>query len=212
MSLPLSIEHWNRIKHVDDRQTVTDAANALHCKEGELALLMFYCFHCRKWFRPSALFIADTIGVSKLHVYKLRNKLAEKTLIYLYPYLLAIDWERLRLFASMNPAKTKTKNYRIGPPPKVFWDNKEILELTYQPIPDLVRALHAMREVEYAAYLVALKRFYIEMEREADDIIRKDREEFLQKAFPEFFESAEYEDDSVDDDEPSIYDNSLLPF
>lgn len=78
--------------------------------KGEVALLKFYAQQT-SGFKPSAQYIANTIGLSRMQVFRLRDKLIEHGIAAKDDKRLFINWDRIKLFSTLDPMMTGKNPY-----------------------------------------------------------------------------------------------------
>ena len=107
---PLVLIHTYR-KNTDDRDHLCDMLKpVLRMSKGEVTLLKFYAKQTNG-FRPSAQYIANSINVSRMQVFRLRDKLIDHGLAAKDNKHLFINWDRIRLFSTLDPAMTGKNPY-----------------------------------------------------------------------------------------------------
>lgn len=70
-------------------------------RKNEADLLRFYALKCSNGFSPAAAFINKQIGLDPNVMRRTRDLLAEDGLIVVSKQSISVDWERIRLFASL---------------------------------------------------------------------------------------------------------------
>lgn len=95
-----------RTKEEDDRMELIQlCSSSLHFSKGEEKLLEYYA-NCKSGFRPSQELVANKIDVDRRHVAKLRARLVERGIALSQDNKVFIDWERIRLFSTLDPDMT----------------------------------------------------------------------------------------------------------
>lgn len=125
---PRIIHRYGRI--ADDRPALCRLCGAaLKMSKGELALLQFYA-SCQSGYTPSLQSIANKLRISRKGVQKCRNMLIKHGCIHLDCGNLYVDWHRIRLFSTLDPAMTN-KHAVVAP-------------AILRPLPSLTRFLEAV--------------------------------------------------------------------
>lgn len=162
---PMSVHHIN-FKRTDNFARLTvQAAASTHMSHGEAALLAFYG-SCSTGFAPSAKLIAERIGRNEIYVYQLRKALAAKGIIVVIDNKIYVDWKRIRLLASLDPAKTCKAQF-IRPQNTVVMDrivqaqriNNKFLEAWMMTLDQLIVYFGAMTNAEYNAWRSGYKKY-----------------------------------------------------
>lgn len=83
-------------------------ASALHMSKGELALLQFYS-ECQNGFRPAVKLIAEKTGMNRSQIFRCRTRLEEHGVVKVEDDVVLIDWNRVRLFSTLDPRMTHKK-------------------------------------------------------------------------------------------------------
>lgn len=110
MKVPPVVLHRNT-KETDNREElVTLCGKAMHLSKGAINLLYFYSSQT-SGFRPSLQLIQQDTCMSKMGVWKARTMLCENGICSLQDNKLVIDWERIRLFGTLDPKKTSKHAY-----------------------------------------------------------------------------------------------------
>lgn len=144
---PPKIKHVH-YRHSDSFEKIASlAAAALHMGKGERALLSFYAA-CSSGFRPSLQAIANATGQNRSQVWRNRNALIEHGIAAEQNDVLVIDWNRLRMFASLDPKMTSKRC--ICAPLDLDPTRLSICEFECAPMPDLLARLSSMTDKEYA--------------------------------------------------------------
>lgn len=161
MTKPLKIEHLSS-KATDSRESLVSlCASALHMSKGEERLLQFYARQ-QDGFTPAAKRIMDETGLSKPRVYADRNQLAAHGVAKIMNDMLYIDWERIRLFSTLDPRMT-SKHCYVAPVVTKKRDHKVTLgdefrhRLATCTIAELCELLSAMDSKTYQAAVRYLK-------------------------------------------------------
>lgn len=106
--IPPKIQHLHT-RSTDCRESLVSlCSSALHLCKGEEALLRFYAA-MSDGFRPAVKFVMRKTGLSRCYVFKLRNQLIEHGLIAVTDDAVYIDWNRVRLFSTLDPELTRGK-------------------------------------------------------------------------------------------------------
>ena len=87
--------------------------SSLHMSKGEVRLLCYYA-HQSSGFEPALQHIANKIGVSRFHVQRARAMLQRHGVIAVDDVRVYIDWERIRLFSTLDPDMTN-KHCTVAP-------------------------------------------------------------------------------------------------
>lgn len=157
MKHPVAIHHVNRIKHERYNSLVDKYAAALHVSHGEHRLLKFYAA-CASGYTPAEAVIMKATDLSAASIRRLRTALINHGVAYMVDNTFTIDWERIRLFASMDPRKTLGKRCFIAPINPVA--HKRLMELSTvdynfivsQPLDKIIQILSCMTEADYASF------------------------------------------------------------
>lgn len=164
MTKPLKIEHLSS-KATDSRESLVSlCASALHMSKGEERLLQFYARQ-QNGFTPAAKKIMDETGLSKPRVYADRNQLVTHGVAKIMDDVLYIDWERIRLFSTLDPRMT-SKHCRIAPVVAKKRDHKVTLgdefrhRLATCSIAELCELLSTMDDGLYRASIEYLKKLH----------------------------------------------------
>ena len=142
-----------RISHIGYRRDdcfadiANRAATALHMGKGERALLGFYAV-CSSGFRPSLQAIANVTGQDRSQVYRNRNALIKHGIVAERSDALIVDWNRLKLYASLDPRLTSKRS--ICAPLVRANARMSLLEFKSSPMTDLIPRLSVMTDSEYA--------------------------------------------------------------
>ena len=153
MIRPLRLRHLHTLRQDSRKSLVSSCSLALHMSKGEEKLLQYYAKQ-QDGFRPSLLHISNTIGVTTRQVKYLRIMLSKHGVIKVDTECVYIDWERIRLFSTLDPAMT-SKHCTIAPvriekfPHKVYVSRELRLRLRSLPVPELCDLFAAMNEEEY---------------------------------------------------------------
>lgn len=110
---PLVIKHINT-KSTDDRNFLIDECKkTLHMSKSEYLLIKYYSEQTNG-FRPSATHIANQLSISRRTVFYSRDMLEKHGIIGIEDGHLYIDWNRIRLFSTLDPTMTDN-NPTIAP-------------------------------------------------------------------------------------------------
>lgn len=144
---PLSIKHINT-KSTDDRKTLIDECKkTLHMSKSEHLLLEYYSEQSNG-FRPSATHIANQLSISRRTVFYSRDMLEKHGIIGIEDDYLYIDWERIRLFSTLDPSLTGN-NPTVKP---VISKEKFIVDydfLKYGPEQDVINWFASITEEQF---------------------------------------------------------------
>lgn len=111
--LPPQISH-RFISVLDNRSSLCSlCGQALHMSKGELALLLYYAA-CSDGFRPAVATVCKETGLSRAQVFNARIMLEKHGVIKCTENNLIIDWNRIRLFSTLDPLLTN-KHCTISP-------------------------------------------------------------------------------------------------
>lgn len=102
---PPRLSHRNSNVNDDKIELCFDCASRLRMSKGERSLLLYYAA-CSSGFRPSVQLIADRTDLNRSQVFRCRKKLEEHGVVKVLEDRVIIDWNRIRLFASLDPAMT----------------------------------------------------------------------------------------------------------
>lgn len=153
MIRPLRLRHLHTLRQDSRKSLVSSCSLALHMSKGEEKLLQYYAQQ-QDGFRPSLRRIADLISVTPRQVERLRLMLVQHGIAKLDSECVYIDWERIRLFSTLDPAMT-SKHCSVAPvriekcPHKVYVSRELRLRLRSLPVPELCDLFAAMNEEEY---------------------------------------------------------------
>lgn len=121
MLRPPCILHINA-KEDDDRMELIKLCSAsLHFSKGERKLMEYYS-SCSSGFRPSRQLTGEAINVSAQQVHKIRMSLCNKGIMRIENNRMYIDWERIRLFSTLDPRMTN--KHCVVAPVRVEHDNR----------------------------------------------------------------------------------------
>ena len=159
---PVAIVHYNYKRGDNFTQLVDRCSFAMHLAPAEHRLLRFYA-SCSSGFRPAGAVIAKALEVTEAYVYVARNALIKHGLAYMDGDSLHIDWERVKLFASLDPAKTSKRAFITPLNPHVTNRLEEIIKLDptwilEKSIDNVIADFAAMTEDEYKHVRRAIKR------------------------------------------------------
>lgn len=108
MNVPPMVLHLN-IKESDDKEElVALCGKAMHLSKGAINLLLFYSSQT-SGFRPSLNSIANEIKRDRRNVERARTQLVNNGICKLQKDKLFIDWNRVRLFSTLDPKLTSKK-------------------------------------------------------------------------------------------------------
>ena len=110
---PPKITHINA--HATDKrgELCSLCSSSLHMSKGESALLRYYAAQSNG-FKPALQHIANEIGITRFHVQRARAMLQKHGVICIADERVYIDWERIRLFSTLDPTMT-SKHCTIAP-------------------------------------------------------------------------------------------------
>lgn len=151
MKTPPMIVHIGYKKEDCLPEIARDCAKAIHMGKGEAALFSFYAAQSTA-FKPALNHVAEKTGQSRSQVARNRAALIEHGLAAEERGRLYIDWNRAKLYASLNPALT-SKRCRFAPM-TLPWKRRPLvtaLDLQTEPLDLLCGRLASMTEPEYAA-------------------------------------------------------------
>lgn len=98
----------------DERSSLCSlCGQALHMSKGEVALLRYYAA-CSDGFRPAVATVCKETGLSRAQVFNARIMLEHHGIIKYTANNLIIDWNRIRLFSTLDPLMTG-KHCTIAP-------------------------------------------------------------------------------------------------
>ncbi len=109
MLRPPCILHLHSNEADDRVELVSLCSSALHFSKGETKLLQFYS-NCKSGFRPAQSVVAKAISVDRRYVAKIRQRLVEKGVVLLQNNKLFLDWNRIRLFSTLDSSMTSKKD------------------------------------------------------------------------------------------------------
>lgn len=153
MIRPLRLRHLHTLRQDSRESLVSSCSLALHMSKGEEKLLQYYAQQ-QDGFAPAAKRITDETGLSRARVFAARNMLEGHGVIKMDSQCVWIDWERIRLFSTLDPAMT-SKHCTIKPVQvkkrdyKVYISRELRLRLKTLPVPELCDLLAAMNDQEY---------------------------------------------------------------
>lgn len=162
MLRPLRIVHLNK-NNEDSPALSAQAGEVLHMAHGEKTLLRFY-LEQSTGFAPSVCRIEKTTGMKKRNILYARQLLQEDGLILETDKYLYVDWNRVRLFASLDPTITpKQRAKRQIAPVRVrterTFSKETIVNTAYSmKIGDLSDWLSRLTEDEYESWVQGLKK------------------------------------------------------
>ena len=157
---PPAIHHINSIASDDRRSLASLCSQALHMGKGETAMLAYYATRS-EGFRPAAQTVCKETGLSRMQVFRMRDKLCEHGVALINSGSLILDWKRIRTFASLDaamtskrcvcaPVRAKKGHYTIYIP------NSVIVKLESCSVEQVVKILGAMTEQQFQA----IRRYY----------------------------------------------------
>lgn len=135
---------------------VCDVSRNMHLKPNHSALLEFYCAQ-RAGFRPAEAYIASRIGVTPRWTRKLRQQLADLGVIGVDAEGVYIDWNRLRIYATLDPKQTSRKAFALPIPTRAARTHDAVKYLTCG-IDKAVSILSSLSEDGYARLLFDVAR------------------------------------------------------
>lgn len=147
---PPIIKHINTRKG-DERDALCSQCGAsLHLSAKELMLLSYYTQQ-KSGFKPAVSRIISETGLSRRTIFRVRQRLIDLGLIGLHKGRLLIDWQRIRLFASLEP-EAISKHPFVAPvrPPdeQTFQPAVDDYFLSYAPLEELCAFFGSMTEQE----------------------------------------------------------------
>lgn len=105
---PPKITHVNS-RAADNRGELCSlCSSSLHVSKGEAALLRYYAAQSNG-FKPALQHIANILGISRFHVQRARKMLEAHGVICVDEERVYIDWERIRLFSTLDPSMTSKR-------------------------------------------------------------------------------------------------------
>lgn len=161
MIRPLRLRHIHVLRQDSRESLVSSCSLALHMSKGETRLLQYYAKQ-QDGFAPAAKRIIDETGLSRARVFAARGMLEQHGVIKLDEQHIYIDWERVRLFSTLNPEMT-SKHCTVAPVRlkkrdyKVYISKELRNRLSFLPVPELCDLLAAMTEEEYRAACAYLR-------------------------------------------------------
>ena len=153
MIRPLRLRHLHTLRQDSRESLVSPCSLALHMSKGEEKLLQYYAKQ-QDGFAPAAKRITDETDLSRRQIFYTRLMLVQHGVAKLDADYVYIDWERIRLFSTLDPAMT-SKHCTIAPVRlkklhhKVYISRELRLRLRSLPVPELCNLLAAMTEEEY---------------------------------------------------------------
>lgn len=147
---PPIVKHIN-VRKEDERDALCSQCGAsLFLSLKELTLLSYYAQQ-KSGFKPAVSRIIKETGLSRRTIFRVRQRLIDLGLIGLHKGRLLIDWQRIRLFASLEP-DVISKNAFVAPvrPPddQMFQPVIDDYFLAYAPLEDLCAFFSNMTEQE----------------------------------------------------------------
>lgn len=155
MKIPNVIVHMNYHKDDDFVSLSTQCCSVMHFSKGESRLLRYYAT-VSSGFKPAASVICKEVGLTERHLYRARKRLETCGVLYRKERTLYVCWDRIKLYASLDPSMTKTKNgffSQAGSLSETSVQNlgAKALYLRSAPIDDVISWLTVMSEKEYEA-------------------------------------------------------------
>lgn len=155
---PCTIKHVNFKKNDNFATLANLAAKACHMDRGEMALLMYYAGQS-SGFQPAIKTISEAIGVHPTTVHANRKRLMSKGIVIVVGKELMVDWNRIRILASLDPAMT-TSAYWSKPRTPVTIDRvgnvlRHVPRILGQPdfsLAKLILKLGDMSELMYTTW------------------------------------------------------------
>jgi len=153
---PPKVTHINS-RAADNRGELCSlCGSSLHMSKGEVKLLRYYAEQANG-FKPALQHIANTLGITRRHVERARKMLELHGVIRVDDERVYIDWERIRLFSTLDPACT-SKHCFIAPvklqkcPHKVYIPDKSLLlKLRTCSQEDACKTFSGMTEEQFRA-------------------------------------------------------------
>jgi len=103
--IPAAVRH-RYVLLSDERSPLCSlCGQALHMSKGEIALLQYYAA-CSDGFRPAVATVCKETGLSRRQAFYARNMLVKHGIIDYSEKSIIIDWERIRLFSTLDPQMT----------------------------------------------------------------------------------------------------------
>ena len=160
--LPHRIIHLQKPVTDNGSVLIKSACSALSMKPGEYALLLFYCQQS-SGFRPSINLITQRTGLGKRAILRNRQLLIEDGLIAVWRNCVFVDWDRIRLFASLNQALIPKQRSRRTIAPVIVRRsrkfNDRFLSSCYaMPLNKLCMMLSSMPDEEYSEWCTGMSR------------------------------------------------------
>ena len=144
---PAPIKHIRYSRHDDMKQLANAAATAIHMPKGERNLLAYYATQS-SGFTPSLQAIANATGQSRSSVDRNRQKLVDHgialTVINGKRRTFFIDWSRVKLYGTLDPAMTRGDRVKFmplvppGPRPQTVLKPSD---LRFMPLDELITRL-----------------------------------------------------------------------
>ena len=151
-----------KVTHINSRATdkrgelCSLCSSSLHMSKGESALLRYYAAQSNG-FKPALQYIANVLKINRSQVFRARAMLEKHGVIRVDENRVYIDWERIRLFSTLDPAltgkhcyvapvKMKKCNYKVYYIPKSF-----LLKLRTCSTEDACRIFESMPHETYKA-------------------------------------------------------------
>lgn len=108
------VQHFNFRNAAGEarRHLIAEAMRKLRIKDEAQRLMLCYV-NCPSGFKPSTKYIFEKTGIKQNHVARARAKLARFGLLCFQDETIWIDWDRIRILASLDPDL-------MGSPQKAF--------------------------------------------------------------------------------------------
>lgn len=162
MIAPPSVKHIRYSRGDDLPSIASECANAIHLSKGESALLRYYA--CQSsGFRPSLQHIADQTGLSRSQVARCRNGLVSKGLCLAVlgnqeTRSVIIDWSRAKLYATLDPKKTRHGVFAsVAPAKKATANPVSLYDMRYAGLDKLIDKLSKITDEQYAALVKKIR-------------------------------------------------------
>lgn len=150
---PPSIFHLHGFASDNRLELCSDCSKALHMGKGEAALLKYYA-SCSDGFSPAVATICSKTGISRRRVFYDRDKLCDHGVTAIENNKLFIDWNRIRVFASLDPGMTNKHCYIAPVNTKkrhynIYINNKLFIRLESCSVEQAVKILGALSNEQY---------------------------------------------------------------
>lgn len=107
---PPKVTHLH-CRAADERQALCQLCGAaLHMSKGEIKLLRYYAEQ-QNGFKPALQHIANTLEMNRSQIFRNRRLLEQHGVILVQDDRVYIDWQRIRLFSTLDPALTSKRCY-----------------------------------------------------------------------------------------------------